>query len=86
MMAMAHKGIVQRLKIAKGHLEKVISMVEKGDYCMDIVHQSVAVQAALKEIDGIIIKEHMETYIDNCLKKRKTKAMVSEFVRVLQSR
>lgn len=61
-------------------------MVEKGVYCMDVVHQLTAVQAALKETNGIILREHLETYIDDSLKKRKTKIVVNEFMRVLQSK
>lgn len=85
-MRAANSRVVQRLRIAKGHLEKVISMVEKGVYCMDVVHQLTAVQAALKETNGIILREHLKTYIDESLKKRKTNEVVNEFMRVLQSK
>lgn len=78
--------VIQRLRIAKGHLEKVISMVEKGVYCMDVVHQLVAVQGALRETSGVILKEHMETYIGESVKKRKMNVAVKEFVKVLQSK
>ncbi|MDO8577181.1 MAG: metal-sensing transcriptional repressor [Candidatus Daviesbacteria bacterium] len=32
--------ILHRLKIAKGHLQKIIQMVESGQYCIDVIHQS----------------------------------------------
>lgn len=55
----SHHNTLHRLKIARGHLDKVIRMVEAGDYCIDILTQSQAVQAALKEVDARILEEHL---------------------------
>ena len=41
--------ILHRMKIARGHLDRVITMMEKGDYCVNIINQSLAVQAALRD-------------------------------------
>ena len=41
--------ILHRLKIAQGHLAKVLDMAKSGSYCIDVLHQSNAVQRALKE-------------------------------------
>lgn len=41
--------IIHRLKIVRGHLEKVLKMVEEDAYCVDVINQSQAVQAALKK-------------------------------------
>ena len=32
------RTVLHRLKIARGHLDRVISMVEKGEYCIDVIH------------------------------------------------
>lgn len=84
-MISENKKIVQRLKITKGHLEKIILMIEGGADITEVVHQLVAVQGALKETEKILIKEHMEDYVKN-LKSGKAKETVDEFVRVLQSK
>ena len=39
--------IVNRLKSIEGHVRGVEKMVEDGDYCIDIVNQINAIQAAL---------------------------------------
>lgn len=57
------KRILQRMKIAKGHLEKVIDMVEKGEYCLDIIQQSQAVQSALSKVDEVILENHLRTCV-----------------------
>lgn len=79
-----NRRIVHRLKIARGHLDKVIKMVEDGDYCIDIVHQSQAVQSALKEIDHLNLKNHMQTCMADEIKKGKSKEVVDEIMKVLE--
>lgn len=59
----AQRKILHRYKIARGHLDKVISMIEGGDYCIDIVHQSLAVQSALRKSDEVILENHLKTCV-----------------------
>lgn len=76
--------ILHRLKITRGHLNKVIKMVEEGEYCIDIVHQSLAVQSALKKATQEIIKNHMETCVADAVKKGKNKEVIEEVMSVLE--
>ncbi|OGM10660.1 hypothetical protein A2159_01090 [Candidatus Woesebacteria bacterium RBG_13_34_9] len=80
------RKIIHRFKIAKGHLEKVISMIEKDEYCINIVHQSLAVQSALKEIDKIIIKNHLETCVSDAIKKGDNQEVIDELMKVLDKK
>jgi len=54
---------LKRLSIAQGHLEKVKHMIEGEDYCPDVIHQSRAVQAALKKVDEIILHGHLHSCV-----------------------
>jgi CsoR family transcriptional regulator, copper-sensing transcriptional repressor len=76
--------ILHRLKIARGHLEKVISMVEKDEYCIDIITQSLAVQGALKETDSLILKNHLNTCVVDDIKKGKTEKSIDEIMKVFR--
>lgn len=78
------KNILHRLKISKGHLEKVISMVEGDEYCVDVIHQSLAVQSALKKVDQKILKNHMETCVSDSIKKGDTHEVVDEVMKVFE--
>jgi DNA-binding FrmR family transcriptional regulator len=78
------RKITHRLKIARGHLDRVIRMVEIGDYCIDIIHQSIAVQAALKETDQVVLKNHMETCVAEEIKKGNTKEVIEEVMKVME--
>jgi len=55
--------IIKRLSIAEGHLRKVKKMAEENSYCPDIIHQSQAVQAALKKVDEVIFESHLKTCV-----------------------
>ena len=59
--------LLHRLKIAHGHLEKVINMVEKGEYCLDITQQSQAVQSALRKVDELVLENHLKTCVKEAI-------------------
>jgi CsoR family transcriptional regulator, copper-sensing transcriptional repressor len=55
--------VIRRLSIAEGHIRKVKEMVEGNAYCPDIIHQSQAVQAALKKIDQLVLDNHLNSCV-----------------------
>lgn len=81
-----NKKILHRYQIAKGHLEKVVSMIENGSYCIDIVHQSLAIQSALKRADEEVLRNHLETCVSDAIKRGDSKKAIDEVVGVLKKR
>lgn len=57
------KDILHRLKIARGHIEKVTEMVENEEYCLDIIQQSAAIQSALSKVDSMLLENHLKTCV-----------------------
>ena len=78
-----NKKILHRLSIAQGQLASVIVMVQKNEYCIDVLNQSLAVQAALKEANKIILKNHLETCALDAAKKGKIKSIIEEVINVM---
>lgn len=76
--------ILHRLKITKGHLEKIISMVEENNYCIDVLHQSQAVQAGLKQADNIILEHHLLTCAADAISKGKKDEAIAEVMNVFR--
>ena len=76
------RKILHQLKIARGHLNKVIMMKEDGAYCVDIVHQSLAVQAALKKIDERILGDHLRTCVADAIREGRDKEVIDEVMNV----
>ncbi len=78
--------ISHRLKISLGHLKKVIAMVESGDYCIDVLHQSKALQEALAQTDNLILKNHLATCVAGDIKSGKGDKAISEVMSVFEKR
>jgi len=78
--------IAHRLKIARGHLDKVIKMVEEDEYCIDVLHQSQAVQAALKETDSVILENHLNTCVADSISKGNKEEAIAEIMGVFKKK
>ena len=85
-MQVAKDQIIHRLKISKGHLEKVIQMVEKDEYCIDIVHQLLAIQSALKNVDELILENHLKTCVADSIKNGESDEAIKEVMEVLKKK
>ncbi len=57
------KKPLHRIRIIQGHLRAVEKMMAENAPIEQIVHQSMAVQKALKKLDMALIKTHIETDI-----------------------
>lgn len=77
---------LHRLRIARGHMDKIISMVEQGAYCIDIVHQSIAVQAALKKIDEVILENHIKSCVADSILEGNSDTVIEEVMRVIKKK
>lgn len=78
--------ILHRLKIARGHLDKVIRMAENDEYCIDVLHQSQAVQAALKETDSVILENHLKTCVSDSMKSGNQEKAIKEVMEVFKKK
>ncbi len=76
----------RRYRIAKGHLERVIKMLESGSYCLDVVHQSIAVQAALKNADQVVLENHLQTCVADSIRNGNDKEAIKEIMAVLKKK
>ncbi len=77
--------IIHRLKIAKGHLEKVLKMAENGEYCIDIINQSRAVQNALREVDALTLENHLKTCVAEHIKNGEADTSVEEVMKIFKN-
>lgn len=78
------RNILHRLKIARGHLDKVIKMVESDEYCIDVVHQSLAVQAALKRADQTLLENHIRHCVAHEVSRGHGNSIADELIGVIK--
>jgi len=76
--------ILHRLKITQGHMKKVLEMVESDVYCVDVLHQSDAIQKALKEIDNIILENHLKSCVSDSIREGKSDEAIAEVMHVFK--
>jgi CsoR family transcriptional regulator, copper-sensing transcriptional repressor len=60
--------IVNRLKSIEGHVRGVEKMVEEGVYCIDIVKQIEAIQAALQKVNSLVLDRHLRTCVTTAIR------------------
>lgn len=78
--------ILHRLKIVQGHIKKVVSMVENNEYCINILHQSQAVQKALKETDNLMMENHLKSCVSDAIHSGQKDKAIAEVLEVFRKR
>jgi len=64
---------IRRLKTIEGHLRGVIRMVEEDAYCIDIIRQIQAVDAALNKVSTQILENHLNSCVITAIKGNNAK-------------
>ena len=54
---------LRRLKTIEGHLRGIIRMVEDDAYCIDVIRQIQAVEAALNKVSAQILEGHLNSCV-----------------------
>lgn len=60
---MENENTIRRLKTIEGHLKGVIRMVEEDAYCIDVIRQIQAVEAALDKVSTQILENHLNSCV-----------------------
>ena len=61
------ENILRRLKTVEGHLRGVIRMVEHDEYCIDVIRQVQAVEAALNKVSAQILENHLNSCVTTAI-------------------
>ena len=55
------KAVTQRLASAAGHIKGIERMAQEDAYCIDMIRQIQAVQAALNKVTAMMLDTHLHT-------------------------
>ncbi len=61
-------GVIRRLQSVEGHVRGIQRMVEDDKYCIDVIKQISAVQAALNKAQEIILDEHLHSCVTTAIR------------------
>jgi len=68
-MEHAYKSdVVNRLKSVAGHVNGITAMVEQDRYCIDVIKQIQATQAALAKVSQMILDDHLHTCLTTAVR------------------
>ena len=82
-------ALVRRLKSIEGHIRGIQKMVEEDSYCIDIVNQIQAVQAALSKVNTLILDRHLHTCVTTAIQgddPGERERVISEVLNVFNAR
>ena len=81
-LSSSHKQAAHRLKILEGQLKALGKMIERDEYCVDILHQSLAVQNSLKSLYALVLENHLKTCVLRDMRKKGGGKSVQELLRL----
>lgn len=65
---MRHDETQKRLKNVEGHLRGIQRMLDEEAYCIDVLRQIQAVQAALNKVSTMILTEHLNSCVTTAIR------------------
>jgi len=82
------KQILNRMSFLSGHLKGVKKMIEDDKYCIDVTKQNKAVISAIKKVNQIILKNHLNTCVTKAIKGKdgkERKRKIKELLEILEN-
>ena len=65
------RELLNRLKSIEGHIRGVQRMVEEGQYCVDILKQTSAIQGAIDKLNAMILEGHLQTCVTTAIRSER---------------
>lgn len=67
MSTQTHQDAIQRIASAAGHLRGIERMLADDAYCIDVIKQIQAVQAALSKVSTLLLDNHLRTCVTTAI-------------------
>ncbi|MCZ2128258.1 MAG: metal-sensitive transcriptional regulator [Anaerolineales bacterium] len=84
---MENQATIRRLKTVEGHLRGVIRMVEEDAYCIDVIRQIQAIEAALNKVSVQILEGHLDACVTAAIQgsdKKERERVLKEITEVFE--
>ncbi len=77
--------IIDRLKKIEGQVRGVQQMVEDNRYCLDEVQQANAIVAAMRQVELLIIADHLSAGMDFAVQSQNVDSAIQDMMAVLRA-
>jgi DNA-binding FrmR family transcriptional regulator len=62
------QSVLNRLNRIEGQVKGVRKMVEENRYCIDILNQTSAIASALRNVENIVMENHLNTCVAEAMR------------------
>jgi len=81
------RAVLKRLRSISGHVNGIERMVTEDAYCIDVIKQVQAVQAALNKVNDLILEQHLNSCVIEAVRgdnKKERERVLEEIVGVFE--
>lgn len=82
------KDLVNRARSIQGHLGAIVRMLEEDAYCVDIIHQTQAVQKAIDKLNAMLLEHHLQSCVTTAIRSRnpsERERVINELLQVFET-
>ncbi len=83
MIADLKRRALHRSKILQGQMKGLEKMIDKEEYCMDILTQSLAIQKSLSSLNKLVLENHLKTHIPDKFASKSKKSQLEAIEELL---
>jgi len=80
--------ILARLRTVEGHLRGITQMVSEDAYCIDVLRQTKAVQAAIGRIEAALLARHLDHCVSRAIRSSDEESrarVIGEIVEIFET-
>lgn len=66
------KRAVHRAKIIEGQMAGLTRAIDREDYCIDLITQSMTIQESLKSLNKLLLENHLKSHVTHQMTKSDT--------------
>ncbi len=77
-------ALLARMKRIEGQARGVWGMIEENRYCIDIVQQLAALEAAADEVSLIILQNHIEGCVTDAIREQHGETHIKELMTAIR--
>jgi DNA-binding FrmR family transcriptional regulator len=81
---MEKEKLINRLKRVEGQVRGLQKMIEEDRYCIDVLVQISAIQAALKKVGFNLMERHTKSCVVSAIKEGHGDHHIEELMKVIQ--
>ena len=76
--------LLRRLARMEGQVRGISRMIERDDYCIDILQQTAALRAAVDAVSLLLMEDHVEGCLATAVKTGEASAYTEEVMEVVR--